>query len=78
MIIDALSALLKDKCILMTRPAVTYVSHRSHLIENHFQVTPSFRNLKNMPAQVGVAFKVSEGGLRNAALHPGSCVTLVC
>lgn len=28
-----------------------------------------------MSAQVGVAFKVSEGGLRNAAVHPGSCVT---
>lgn len=25
-----------------------------------------------MSAQVQVAFKVSEGGLRNAALHPGS------
>lgn len=37
------------------------------LIENHFQVTPSFRSLKNMSAQARVAFRVFKGGLRNAA-----------
>lgn len=48
------------------------------LIENDFQVTPILKRFQNMSAQVGVAFKESEGGLRNAALHSGSCVTLVC
>lgn len=58
-----------DLCVKREKPDLT---------ENHLQVTPSFKSLKNMSAQVRVAFKVSEGGLRNALLHPGSCVTLVC
>lgn len=49
------------------------------LIENHFQVTPSSKKSEQTSlCRSGWLLKCQrEGGLRNAALHPGSCVTLV-